>query len=355
MQLGCLNQFWHRRPAARAHRRHRAASLAAALALGALGTGPAGTASAANGAATLRLRGATPSPGGCRRPVAAGSASLELHVAGHERLVIVHVPAGDTNTTPLPLVLNLHGSESNAHQEELLTGMDATADRDRFVVAYPQGLIAESRGDAWNVPGEPLTTGAFAPKSAPDDVGFLTQLPTLLAARYCLDLRRVYATGISGGGRMASQLACDAPSTFAAVAPVAGLRYPGPCRGSRAVPVLAFHGTADPIDPYGGHGLAYWTYSVPVAAQRWATHERCGPATVTHHRGSTLRAYTHCAQGSAVELYTVAGAGHEWPGGPALPPAFTRVLGPQSNAVDANDAMWRFFRAYALPAAATRH
>lgn len=303
--------------------------------------------------ASLRPRAAALVPSGCHGRGAAGTATVELHVANHERLVIVHVPAGETNTTPLPLVLNLHGSESNAHQEELLTGMDATADRDRFVVAYPQGLIEESRGYAWNVPGEPLTTGAFAPKNAADDVGFLTQLPALLASRYCLDLRRVYVTGISGGGRMASQLACDAPSTFAAVAPVAGLRYPGPCRGSRAVPVLAFHGTADPIDPYRGHGLAYWTYSVPVAAQRWAIHERCAPATVTHERGATLRAYTRCAQGSAVELYSLAGAGHEWPGGPPLPPAFTRVLGPQSNAVDANDAMWRFFRTYALPVTAT--
>ena len=41
--------------------------------------------------------------------------------------------------------------------------------------------------------------------------------------------------------------------------------------------MISFHGTADPVDPYNGNGQAYWTYSVPVAAQRWAAHNRCSP------------------------------------------------------------------------------
>lgn len=93
-------------------------------------------------------------------------------------------------------------------------------------------------------------------------------LPHLLSKRFCIDLHRVYATGLSGGGRMVSHLACDAAGEFGAVAPVATLRLPDPCPSTRAVPVLAFHGTAGPIDPYSGHGQAYWTYSVPEAARR---------------------------------------------------------------------------------------
>ena len=96
-----------------------------------------------------------------------------------------------------------------------------------------------------------------------------------LDQNYCIDRNRVFATGFSGGARMASQLACDASKIFAAVAPVSGLRFPSPCPSTRAVPVAAFHGTADPVDPYAGHGQKYWTYSVPVAAGRWAVHNRC--------------------------------------------------------------------------------
>lgn len=289
-------------------------------------------------------------PGGssdCGRTASAGSATLTLTVAGHERTVIVHVPSGYTDRTGVPLVLDLHGSGSTAAEQELLSGLDATADHHGFVVAYPQGLLPSGSGFAWNVPGQPLVGGSYPPENAADDVAFLSDLVPALGGRYCIDASRVYATGISGGGRMASQLACDASGTFAAVAPVAGLRYPDPCRSATAVPILAFHGTADPIDPYGGNGQAYWTYSVPTAAQRWAAHNGCSPAAGTSSGpGYSLTEYGSCHDGASVELYTLDGEGHEWPGGPALPPRITSLLGPQSNAVDADSAMWAFFSAH---------
>jgi polyhydroxybutyrate depolymerase len=245
-------------------------------------------------------------------------------------------------------VLNLHGSGSTAAQQEALTGMDTSADQDGFLVAYPQGLIPSGAGFDWNIPGVPLFGGAPVPAGAADDVTFLTGLVTDLSGRYCVDSARVFATGLSGGGRMASQLACDASSTFAAVAPVAGLRLPSPCPATRPVSVVAFHGTADPVDPYGGHGQAYWTYSVPTAAQGWATRDGCpGPQTDTG-TGYTLTHYGGCASGTTVDLYSIDGEGHEWPGGPHLPSSITRVLGPQSDAIDANTAMWSFFSAHPL-------
>ena len=146
---------------------------------------------------------------------------------------------------------------------------------------------------------------------------------------------------------MASQLACDAAGTFAAVAPVAGLRFPDPCPARRPVPVVAFHGTADPVDPYNGNGQAYWTYSVPTAAARWAEHDGCEAApTTTAGPGYSLLEYGGCAAGSVVELYSITAEGHEWPGGPPLPAGVTKVLGQQSRAVDANATMWAFFAAH---------
>jgi polyhydroxybutyrate depolymerase len=270
-------------------------------------------------------------------------------VSGHRRTVIVHIPAGYAGTSKLALVLNLHGSESTASAEEKFSGMDAIADADHFIVAYPQALIADGLGYDWNIPGQPLVNGKLPPASAPSDVTFLTTLVRDLADRYCINLSRVYATGVSGGGRMASQLACDASGVFAAVAPVAGLRYPSPCPASRPVPVIAFHGTADLIDPFAGDGLGYWTYSVPTAARRWAGHDRCAASPQsTSGRGYRLTRYSGCSGGTEVELYAITGEGHEWPGGPPMPSAITRVLGAQSDAVDANTLMWAFFRAHPL-------
>ena len=313
-------------------------ALAAAIA-GCGGSGPveAGTLPVASGTS------------GCGHHEASGSLQYTLTVSGDRRTVIVHVPAGYTGDRKLALVLNLHGSGSTAGAEEQFSGMDATANADHFIVAYPQALIADGTGYDWNIPGVPLYSGKFPPAGAPSDVAFLTTLVRGLAGRYCVALSRVYATGVSGGGRMASQLGCDASSVFAAVAPVAGLRYPSPCPASRPVPVIAFHGTADLIDPFDGFGSGSWTYSVPAAAQMWAGHDHCAarPQT-TAGRGYRLARYTGCSGSTQVELYAITGEGHEWPGGPAMPSTITDVLGRQSDAVHANALMWEFFRAHPL-------
>jgi polyhydroxybutyrate depolymerase len=315
--------------------------LAAAIAGGGLGAGAS--------AATAGVLHSASAPSGCGHHEASGSLHYALTVSGHRRIVIVHVPAGYTGKRKLALVLNLHGSESTASAEEKFSGMDATADADHFIVAYPQAVIPDGGGYDWNIPGEPMVNGKFPPAGAPSDVAFLTTLVRDLAGRYCVDVSRVYATGVSGGGRMASQLACDASGVFAAIAPVAGLRYPSPCPASRPVPVIAFHGTADLIDPFNGDGLGYWTYSVPTAAHLWAGHDRCAasPQTIAG-RGYSLTRYSGCAGGTAVELYAITGEGHEWPGGPSMPSVITSVLGPQSDAVTANALMWAFFQAHSL-------
>jgi polyhydroxybutyrate depolymerase len=274
-----------------------------------------------------------------------------VRVAGVTRTVVVHVPTRYSATRPQMLVLNLHGSGSTALAQELFTGMDAAADARDFVVAYPEGAIRSGSGFDWNVPDEPLFGAGPVPAGSPDDVTFLTSLVRVLERRYCIDTTRVDATGFSGGARLASQLACDAATVFAAVAPVSGLRFPAPCPTRRPVPVLSFHGTANPVDPYLGHGQAYWTYSVPVAAARWAARNRCAvhPAVTAPAAGVTLTRYLRCAAGATVALYTLAGEGHEWPDGPTLRRSLTRVLGPQTTAVDANRVIWAFFEAHPMP------
>jgi polyhydroxybutyrate depolymerase len=276
--------------------------------------------------------------------------ALTTTVAGYRRTVIVHLPSGYAGSNKLALVLSMHGSGSTAAEHELFTGMDATADADKFIVAYPQGLIPDGSGYDWNVPGEPLIGGRTEPAHAANDVEFLTKLVGVLERRYCISPARVYATGFSGGARIASQLACDSSSVFAAVAAVSGLRRPTPCPSSRPVAILAFHGTADPVDPYEGHGQAYWTYSVPQAAATWAQQDGCSktPAISKLDQIVTLTGYSHCRSGVAVELYSIAGEGHEWPGGPPLPRSLTNVLGPQTTAINANTVMWAFFEAHPL-------
>jgi polyhydroxybutyrate depolymerase len=274
---------------------------------------------------------------------------LHPTIGGHARTVIVHLPAGYSARKPLPLVLNLHGSTSTAAQEETFSGMDGTADASSFVVAYPQGDIPSAWGFDWNVPNDPAASGGRVRAGAPDDVAFLVGLVSILQHRYCIDSRRIFATGFSGGARMISQLGCRAASTFAAIAPVSGLRMPAPCHSSRPMPVIAFHGTADLIVPYNGYAGIPAANSIPGAAQGWAQHDGCSqhPARSRPAPSVTLTRYRGCRAGAMVELYTISGEGHEWPGGPPMPGLLTAVLGPQSSAVDADTVIWTFFQQHA--------
>ncbi len=240
----------------------------------------------------------------------------------------------------MALVLNLHGSGGTAAQEEAYTAMDPVADAHGFVVAYPQGAIPLGGGFAWNVPGQPLIGGQAVPAGAADDASFIAQAVAVIEGAYAIDPKRVFVTGMSGGGRMASQLGCDLSTLLAAVAPVSGLRFPSPCSGPRPVPVVSFHGTADTVNPYDGSGQAYWTYSVPSAEQQWAVHDGCGaePAISQVAPGVTLTSYAACAGDAAVFLYTIDGAGHEWHGAPQ-----------QTQAIDAKSAMRAFFAAHPMP------
>jgi polyhydroxybutyrate depolymerase len=279
-----------------------------------------------------------------------GSTTLSLKVSGFTRTVIVHVPKRSNGTTPLALILNLHGSGSTAAAQVKFTKMNVTANQDGFIVAYPQALIPDGVGFDWNIPGVPLIGGGAVPPKSANDLKFLTSLVGIMESKYCVNPKEVYATGFSGGARMTSQLACDDSGLFAAVAPVSGLRRPKPCPSTRAVPVISFHGSADPVDPFNGNGQKYWTYSVKTAALDWSSQDRCRSVA---HSGPVndvkLTTYYTCSNGAEVELYEIIGEGHEWPGGPTLPSSITLLLGPQSSLVNANALMWTFFQAHPLP------
>jgi polyhydroxybutyrate depolymerase len=282
--------------------------------------------------------------------VSPGSTTLSLKVGGFTRTVIVHVPKNSNGTTPLALVLNLHGSGSTAASQVKFTKMNLTANEDEFIVAYPQALIPEGAGFDWNIPGQPLVGGRSIPPKSANDLTFLTSLVAIIESKYCVNPKEIYATGFSGGARMTSQLACDDSGLFAAVAPVSGLRRPKPCATTRAVPVISFHGSADHVDPFNGNGQEYWTYSVTTAAKDWSTQDHC--ASVAHSapvNGVKVTTYSTCSNGAEVELYEIVGEGHEWPGGPTLPSTLTSLLGPQSSLVNANNLMWSFFTAHQLP------
>ena len=273
---------------------------------------------------SLMAQGTAAPQDGCALAAAPGTSEQRLTSGGRERMYRLFVPPGHDGRTPLPLVLDMHGSGGTAQGQAANSRFEELAARERVLVAT---LQAGAEGNRWNVP---ITD------ARPDDVKYVSDVIDHVAARACTDQRRVYATGFSGGARMSSLLACHLNSRIAAIAPMAGLRWPGPCEG-RGIPVLTFHGLADPQNTYDGHAAnrgGEWEESVPEALAGWAKHNGCrGEPKLDDPPGplSTLR-YEGCS--ADVRLVRVDGLVHAW----------------ARNEVDATAEMWRFFSAQSLPA-----
>ena len=264
----------------------------------------------------------SPAAAPCDLSATSGVADHELSSGGRPRSYRLFVPPRYDGRTLLPLVLDLHGSGGTSAGQANTSRFEALAAREGVLVAT---LQAESR--RWNVP---VSDGR------PDDVAYAADVIDHVAARVCTDVTRVYATGFSGGGRMTSLLGCRLNERLAAIAPMAGLRWPGPCEG-RPVPVLTVHGLADPQNTYDGHAEgrgAEWLESVPDALAAWARHNGCDADLVQEDPPgplSTMR-YEGCDAGAEVHLIRVDGLDHTW----------------AREEVDATAVMWEFFRRHAL-------
>lgn len=280
-------------------------------------------------------------------PGAAGDFRKTVGVAGVTRSWLLHVPASYSPSRPVPVVLLLHGGGGRAAGIERSTGgFSALADRHGFIAVYP-----ESRRGHWDDGRETVTDPT-------DDVAFVSALLDALAAEYAVDARRVYAAGISNGGMMSMRLACELSGRFAAIATV-GANMPAAlaasCHPARAVPVVMFSGTADPLMPYaGGHvagRVGGVVLSAPETAAFWARQN--GAAS-----GPLRRALVDADPGDGtttdllefpgeVVLYRVNEGGHTWPGGTQYAPA--RFVGKVARDFSANDTIRAFFARHALP------
>ncbi len=298
-----------------------------------------------------------PSAGcGVAHPVS-GQSNQQFGTASRSGHYVLDVPPGADR--PTPVVVDLHGYLEPAEIERTSSGLGEFGERHGFVTVTP--AIDESGLPRWD----------FEPGSA--DVAYLSNLLTHVESTLCVDQRRVYVSGLSMGAFTSSALACQLSDRIAAAAPVAGLQDFGWCHPRRPVPIVAFHGTADPIVAYNGgtgpnarflpspdgsgsvqtqnNGPAVdgpGPQSIPANAAAWARRNGCG-STPTHQRVThdvDLTRYPCPATGD-VELYSVLGGGHTWPGSTYPSPA--PLTGATTTSINADQLIWDFFRAHPMP------
>jgi len=248
------------------------------------------------------------------------------------------------------LLVMLHGCKQNPEDFATGTNMNAVAEANRLIVAYPAQTGANNAASCWNW---------FNPGDQRRDAGepaILAGLARELAAEFAIPQGRVFAAGLSAGGAMAAVLGATYPDLFSAIAVHSGIPVgaandvvsafaamrgdggfaPAPIRknGSAAgLRTIIFHGTSDrTVHPRNAERLA-------VAAK---AQGHPGAPRTEHSTSGSGRAYkrtlVEAADGTTgVELWMIDGAGHAWAGGNQAG-SYTDPRGP-----DASAEMVRFF------------
>jgi len=278
---------------------------------------------------------------GCGKPAPfrPGTGALEsMNSAGLTRQYLLYLPPDYHSASQYPLVLNFHGYGSNVFQQARLSAFTALAREQDFIVAYPQGMRGPGGRTGWAT-GLPL-------RPQVNDVLFASDLLGHLQATLCINPLRIYATGFSNGGGMTNLLACKLASRIAAFAPVSGSYPPAPggCDPRRSVPIMEFHGTADPIVPYNGSRLKH---EPPISRwlQQWASRDGCtkGPLTFYRSRSVIGEQWMGCKGNVTVIGYRIPGEGHRWPA-----VLFNIHTGGNVYPSTASEVIWSFFQTHPL-------
>jgi len=255
-------------------------------------------------------------PSGCGKQATPMVAQQRYLISGGVvRSYLLTVPDGYDPHHRYPLILNFHGHGSNAIQQSLYTQMDEKARTRGYVVATPDGVDNQ-----------------FDYTEPSVDFTYTQDLVRYLDAILCISPTKRFSTGMSNGGAMSGAVACLPELHLRAIAGVTAM-VPA-CANGTTMPVLYFHGNADPVVSYAVAG--------PVIAS-WAARDGCDATPVETRIEPDIqkRTFTGCDAGESATLYTVEGGGHTWPDGIIDLPQF----GNTTRTIDATDLILDFFAA----------
>ncbi|HEV7863023.1 MAG TPA: PHB depolymerase family esterase [Acidimicrobiia bacterium] len=232
----------------------------------------------------------------------------------------LEVPPGVDGQHQVPLVVSLHGYTSNGATQVAYFGLIAEADKEGFLLAYPDGTRNTMGNRFWNA------TDACCDffHSGVDDVAYLDAMIAEISAKYPVDPSRVFLVGHSNGAFMAHRYACDRAGKVAAIVTLAGMTWKdqGRCPAGSPLSVLQVHGRNDGTINYEGGATPSGAYPGAVeTVGDWARKDGCTGSLAATGRKFDLdrtvvgdetveEAYSGCPSGSGVALWTIEGGGH---------------------------------------------
>ncbi|HLQ47261.1 MAG TPA: PHB depolymerase family esterase [Planctomycetaceae bacterium] len=304
---------------------------------------------------------ATISPLWAQRPAGPGEDTVArtIKVGDLSRTFYLHVPPKLPRDKAVPLVLMFHGGGGTPAFAEGESKFSELADREGFLVAYPEGI-----GKSWNDGRNNLTI--VAQRDNIDDLGFVAALIDDVAKEHKVDAKRVFSTGISNGAIFSHHLAANLSSRIAAIAPVVG----GLAETSRdkfqpekPVAVLILQGTDDPLVPYNGGDIALpggakraGIVATDETVKKWVEHNGCQREAVQEeladkapNDGCRVKKFTYAKgkDGTEVVLFRIEGGGHTWPNGVQYLPE--RLIGKVCRDINGTEVIWEFFKAHPKP------
>lgn len=247
--------------------------------------------------------------------------SIDITVNGLQRSYWLYVPDGCP--TNAPLVIAMHGT--TGHSTDNSPRFNEIADKEKFIVAYPQGRelyfpVFGGNATGWEATGE-----------YSEDVDFIRSVVTEVSDKYKVDRKRVYCCGFSNGGMNTYSLTNFCTDIFAAFASISGFpinEFHHRHVSARPVPFLHIHGKADDFVKYS---------LVPAVIDNMVARNGACPVPERTSVAGKYDKNVYAAQdgGFPVIFYEVDGMGHN---------DFT------TNTEEGNSSltMWNFFKQYTL-------
>jgi len=296
-----------------------------------------------------------PSPDLLRRPAQQAAITAELagqflsgtytNAAG-TRGYRLYIPSGYSGQ-PVALIVMLHGGTQTADDFAVGTGMNSLAERDTFLVAYPEQAREANQMGYWNwFQPQDQIRGAGEPS-------LIAGITREVMQAYDVDPDCVFVAGLSAGGAMAAIMAATYPDLYAAAGVHSGLphaaahdlpsAFAAMAQGSPAgiaqavdgVPLIVFHGDQDPtVAPVNGTQLAEQALQALTKTGRDGPVPRRAAAASGRVPGGhsyTRINYQDAAGHTIVEDWSIHGAGHAWSGG-SPDGSYTDPQGPDASA-----------------------
>ncbi len=244
-------------------------------------------------------------------PSAVTSGLFEFILDGKTRRFRLTVPAAKAGVA-MPIIVAFQGGDGGDWPFPQQTKFEELAAKQPAIFVRPIANKEPENEGAWQLNTTDKTR---------QDIRFVDALLDRLSGRYCVDPKRIYATGYSLGSMFTYEVACQMNKRFAAVASFAGTMpvSPASCSLDDNIPVMHIHGVKDPIIAYkNSWDWKAWDsvgtmMDIPSLVASWGKRNGCQQVNELPTKDGLHVTHTDCSGGVRVEHHRLDDVGHDWP------------------------------------------